>query len=104
MNDCLLCKQFALPNLPDCFQPVTHTTRYSAYSFPRSSVGTHNKSDRTYQVWPEGSQPEMIRSEETFPQKLEYIHNNPVRRGYVDDPVHWRYSSAGDYAGEGGLI
>jgi putative transposase len=27
-------------------------------------------------------------------QKLEYIHNKPLRRGYVDDPVHWRYSSA----------
>ena len=26
-------------------------------------------------------------------QKLEYIHNNPVKRGYVDDPTHWRYSS-----------
>jgi putative transposase len=30
-------------------------------------------------------------------QKLEYMHNNPVRRGYVDDPMHWRYSSARDY-------
>ena len=27
-------------------------------------------------------------------QKLEYIHWNPVKRGYVDDPVHWRHSSA----------
>jgi len=46
----------------------------------------------------------MIGSEEMFSQKLEYIDNNPVRRGYVDDPVHLRYSSAGDYAGESGLI
>ena len=37
-------------------------------------------------------------------QKLEYIHNNPVRRGYVDDPVHWRYSSARNYAGKAGLL
>ncbi|MBW2621916.1 MAG: hypothetical protein JRD68_03340 [Deltaproteobacteria bacterium] len=46
----------------------------------------------------------MIGSEEMFLQKLEYIHNNPVRRGYVGDPVHWSYSSAWDYAGERGLI
>jgi putative transposase len=26
-------------------------------------------------------------------QKVDYIHQNPVRRGYVDDPAHWRYSS-----------
>jgi len=37
-------------------------------------------------------------------QKLEYIHNNPVARGYVDDPVHWRYSSARNYARQEGLI
>ena len=63
-----------------------------------------HKSDRTYQVWQEGSHPEMVGNEEMFLQKLEYIHNNPVRRGYVDDSVHWRYSSAGDYAGGSGLI
>jgi hypothetical protein len=31
-------------------------------------------------------------------QKLAYIHDKPVSRGYVDDPVHWRYSSARNYA------
>ena len=29
---------------------------------------------------------------------------HPVRRGYVDDPLHWRYSSARNYAGLAGLI
>jgi hypothetical protein len=27
-----------------------------------------------------------------------------VKRGYIDDPVHWRYSSARNYAGMEGLI
>ena len=27
------------------------------------------------------------------------MHNNPVKRGYLDDPLHWRYSSARNYAG-----
>ena len=31
-------------------------------------------------------------------QKLDYIHHNPVKRGYVDQPEHWRYSSARNYA------
>ncbi|MFW9260189.1 hypothetical protein [Nostoc sp. CALU 546] len=39
-----------------------------------------------------------------FRQKLDYIHNNPVRRGYVDDPAHWRYSSYRNYIGELGLL
>jgi hypothetical protein len=37
-------------------------------------------------------------------QKLDYIHHNPVKRGYVDLPEHWRYSSARNYLGQPGLI
>ncbi|MEZ4867193.1 MAG: hypothetical protein R3C14_38070 [Caldilineaceae bacterium] len=37
-------------------------------------------------------------------QKIEYIHNHPVQRGYVELPTHWRYSSARNYAGQEGLI
>jgi putative transposase len=28
----------------------------------------------------------------------------PLRRGYVDDPLHWRYSSARNYASQTGLL
>jgi REP element-mobilizing transposase RayT len=57
-----------------------------------------HKPDRDYQLWQEGSHPQMIQSDEMMWHKLEYIHSNPVRRGYVDDPLHWRYSSARNYA------
>jgi REP element-mobilizing transposase RayT len=63
-----------------------------------------HKIDQEYQLWQEGNQPKQIQSDEMMIQKLEYIHANPVRRGYVDDPVHWRYSSARNYAGNKGLI
>ena len=54
-----------------------------------------HKRDRCFQLWQEGSQPKLIDTEAMLRQKLEYIHNNPVQRGYVSDPTHWRYSSAG---------
>jgi putative transposase len=57
-----------------------------------------------YQLWQEGCHPQQIQSEEMMLQKLEYIHNNPVCRGYVEDATHWRYSSASNYAGKPGLI
>ncbi len=59
---------------------------------------SRHKGDRDHQLWQEGSQPKMIESEEVLIQKLEYIHNNPVKRGYVSEPIHWRYSSARNYA------
>jgi REP-associated tyrosine transposase len=63
-----------------------------------------HKTGSKHQVWQEGSHPELISSLEIMRQKVEYIHNNPVKRGYVDEPAHWRYSSARNYAGEKGII
>ena len=58
-----------------------------------------HRGDRSYQFWQEGSHPQLIETETVLRQKLEYIHQNPVRRGYVDLPEHWRWSSARDYQG-----
>ena len=68
------------------------------------TLKARHKADREYQLWQEGSHPQMILDEAMLRQKLDYIHYNPVKRGYVDDPVHWRYSSARTYAGQPGLI
>ncbi len=62
------------------------------------------KKDRTYQFWQEGSHPVLIQYERMMLQKLEYMHYNPVKRGYVDEPIHWRYSSARNYAEQKGLL
>jgi REP-associated tyrosine transposase len=64
----------------------------------------HYKVDRKYQLWQEGSHPQLIQGDEMMLQKLEYIHLNPVKRGFVDEAVHWRYSSARNYHGMPGLI
>jgi putative transposase len=51
----------------------------------------------TYQVWQEGSHPQAIMDDVTMLQKLEYLHHNPVKRGWVVAPEHWRYSSAHEW-------
>jgi REP element-mobilizing transposase RayT len=63
-----------------------------------------HKLDSTYQLWQEGSHPEEIQRVEMMRQKTDYIHLNPVRRGYVEEPEEWRYSSARNYAGRPGLL
>lgn len=63
-----------------------------------------HKAERSFQFWQEGYHPEWIQSDLMMRQKLEYIHQNPVKRGYVDLPEHWRYSSARNYAGQPGLL
>ena len=63
-----------------------------------------HKDDRTYQFWQEGVHPELIQSDDMMKQKIDYIHNNPVKRGYVDNPSHWRNSSARNYEGQQGKL
>ena len=63
-----------------------------------------HKTQSEYQVWQEGGKPKQIQDEEMMWQRIEYIHNNPVVRGFVDDPLHWRHSSARNYAGQKGLF
>ena len=63
-----------------------------------------HKKDREYQFWQEGSHAELILNEDMMRQKLDYIHGNPVKRGYVNKAEHWRYSSASNYFEGEGLI
>jgi putative transposase len=56
-----------------------------------------HKTESQHQVWQEGSHPQAILSDEMMLQKLEYLHNNPVNRGLVASPEHWRYSSAHEW-------
>ena len=70
---------------------------------PLRQAKLQHKYDRQYQFWQKGSHPIHIQSEPAMRQKINYIHNNPVRRGYADYPEHWRYSSARDYADISGL-
>lgn len=48
-------------------------------------------------VWQPGYHPQAIISEEIFIQKLTYIHENPVKKGFVLKPEGWKYSSARNY-------
>jgi REP element-mobilizing transposase RayT len=63
-----------------------------------------HKKDTTYQLWQEGIQPKLIINDKMMIDRINYIHNNPLKRGYVDEAKHWRYSSARDYEGICGLL
>lgn len=47
-----------------------------------------------YEFWGKTNMPKLIESENFFNEKLEYIHNNPVKKGYVMKPEDWYWSSA----------
>jgi len=53
-----------------------------------------NKSDREYQIWKRKPLSIELSSEKVFLQKLEYIHNNPVKAGICLYPEDYHFSSA----------
>ncbi len=57
-----------------------------------------NSKNKFYQVWQQHNRPKICTEPYFTEQKLDYIHHNPVRAGIVDDPVHYVYSSARNYA------
>ena len=48
---------------------------------------------RQHQVWNRGFHPKVLKSHRTLLQKIEYIHQNPVRKGLVKNARDWPYSS-----------
>ncbi|HKL18056.1 MAG TPA: hypothetical protein VJ905_03775, partial [Halalkalibaculum sp.] len=69
-----------------------------------ASAKLNHKIESTYQVWQESFHPKQVFNNSVMMQKINYILYNPVKRGYVDRPEDWRYSSARNYAGMQGLI
>jgi len=84
----------------DLFSENGHT--FQLYKMRKSKNPSH--ADSVHQLWQEGYYPKKIFSDEMMIQKIEYIHNNPVKRGFVDRPEDWRYSSMRNYLGLESLI
>jgi len=47
-----------------------------------------------YSFWQDGFHPILLDSNSIIDQKVEYIHNNPVKAGFVSNQEDWRLSSA----------
>jgi REP element-mobilizing transposase RayT len=66
--------------------------------------GNYTSNTKGFQFWQQHNQPIALWSDEVFDQKMDYIHLNPVKSGFVSQPEEWLYSSARDYAGLKGFI
>ncbi len=62
------------------------------------SACSHLKRDQEYKVWQDSKQAKIVFSASFFYQKLNYIHNNPVKANLVANPEDYLHSSARNYA------
>jgi hypothetical protein len=61
--------------------------------------GLHYGNEK-YQVWTHENHAELIYSNNFIDQMINYIHDNPVRAGIVENPEDYLYSSALAFAGK----
>ena len=64
-----------------------------------SKASEHLKKKQNYKVWQNGYHAEHIYSNKFILQKLNYIHNNPIKDKIVTQPEDYYFSSARNYAG-----
>ena len=67
-------------------------------------AGKSNSNNTNFQFWRQDNHPIHIKDDEHYSKTLEYIHNNPVSSGLVEDPAAYIWSSAKDYNNKKGLI
>lgn len=66
--------------------------------------GKRNPNNKDFQFWQQNNHPIPLYNNGIMEQKLNYIHQNPVEAGWVDQAEDYLYSSARDYAGLKGLL
>lgn len=65
-----------------------------------SAIYSKTSGKSAFRFWKEKPRVFPLSKEVDIKRKLDYIHNNPVRRGLVKSPGEWEYSSFGYYADE----
>ncbi len=61
------------------------------------SAGNKNPNNVNYQFWRQDNHPEEIFTKDFMEIKMDYIHNNPVTSGLVENAEDYLLSSARDY-------
>ncbi len=96
-------KKFTHRNMMKIIQSEVESRRlWMLHQF--AYYATRHGRNENYQIWVHDSHPEALYRSEMTMTKLWYIHDNPVRAGWVAAPQHYLYSSASNYAGLGGLL
>lgn len=75
--------------------PQESRKEWLLYMFKRA--GQKKSNVNTYQFWQHHNKPIELWSDKVIKQKIDYIHHNPIKSGFVTSPIDWKYSSARNF-------
>ncbi len=81
-----------------------HESRKEWLLWMMQRAGSKKSNNKDFQFWQQHNHPIELNTNEVLQQRVDYIHNNPVEAGFVENAGDWIYSSARDYEGKKGLI
>lgn len=63
-----------------------------------------SKRHKNYKIWQAGNHAIEVYSSSFLWDKINYIHTNPVKEEFVNNPEDWKYSSASNYVNDIGIL
>ncbi len=114
----MVCRSISDNNLSDIFRDLKKFTSRSIVRYLKTNTNNtysqwlkifqgdyeDQKINERYKLWQDGFNPKELSSNKFIDQKIEYIHNNPVKAGLVTRPDNYIYSSARNFSEKGGVI
>jgi REP element-mobilizing transposase RayT len=97
-------KRFTSKKLVEAIKENPNESR-KEWMLEQFALAAENSSNvKHHQFWRHDNKPIELWSNAVIDEKIDYIHNNPVNAGIVEQPEHYLLSSASDYAGSKGLL
>jgi putative transposase len=97
-------KKFTAKKIFKAIDENPQESRKSWMKWIFKKAGEENRNNEIIQLWQQTLHPIELWSVEVVQQKLDYIHQNPVKARIVSEAQYYYWSSAIDYAGGKGLI
>ncbi len=99
------CKKYTSRNIIANIEANIQESRKDWMIWMFKRAGAKNSNNEVYQFWQQDNHPIELSTNEMIDQRLDYLHENPVRAGLVWEAIHYKYSSAVDYSeGRAGLL
>lgn len=97
-------KRFTSKAIVEAIKNNLRESRRELFLEQFQKAGNKSSNVNKYQFWRHDNNPIELWSNKVIDEKINYIHNNPVKGGFVYRPEDYVYSSARDYSGEKGVL
>ena len=98
-------KKFTFAKIINAIKENTKESRSNWMLYIFKKAGENNERNNNYQFWKQDNHPIECSTEEILRTRMDYLHENPVRAGFVWRAEDYSCSSAMDYYSTGkGLL